>query len=64
MRARRYFLIMLLATMVATLACGPGTAPAGQPAMALLTSDRLESFRDAFNQASDQTRIVLLLSPT
>ena len=64
MRTHRFFWIMLLATVVATGACGPGTAPAGQPAMALITSDRLENFRDAFNQASDQIRVILLLSPT
>jgi hypothetical protein len=62
---RRLGASFLLATVV-TLgsACGPGTAPVGQPAMATLTKGNLESFREAFNQASGQTRIILLLSPT
>lgn len=49
---------------LAAIACGPGAAPTGQQPMAIITRDSLESFRTAFNEASDQTRVVLLLSPT
>jgi hypothetical protein len=45
-------------------ACGAGTAPPGQPPMAVLTAQALETVRQAFNQMSDRPRVVLLLSPT
>jgi len=65
MMARRSFRILLLAAVLAAGgACGPGTAPTGQPPMAQITRESVESFREAFNRASDQARIVLLLSPT
>lgn len=46
------------------VACGPGIAPAGQPPIAVLTAQTFETARQAFNQASDRPRVVLLLSPT
>lgn len=46
------------------VACGPGTTPAGQQPMAVLTAQTLETLRQDFNQASDRPRVVLLLSPT
>ena len=65
MMARRSLGILLLATAVAvTGACGPGTTPAGQPPMAAITRESVESLREAFNQTSDQTRVILLLAPT
>jgi hypothetical protein len=39
----------------------PGTAPAGQPAVSMVDLDR---FRQAFNAAADQPRLLVLLSPT
>ena len=40
------------------------TTPAGQPPLMDLTNESLGAFREQFNNASDQTRIILLLSPT
>ena len=54
----------LLITALSINACGPGTPPAGQPAMVVLTAQTLEMVRQEFNRAADQTRVVLLLSPT
>ena len=56
--------LFVSALTMSSVACGPGTAPAGQPPMARLATDTLESVRRAFNQASDHTRVILLLSPT
>jgi hypothetical protein len=38
--------------------------PAGQPSLSSLTSENLDQLRTAFNQASGDVRVVLLLSPT
>jgi len=40
------------------------TVPAGQPPLVSLTSSNFEQLRAAFNAASGEVRIVLLLSPT
>ena len=67
MKPQRLSLIgsaVLLAGALSVGACGPGRAPAGQPALAVLTDPTLETIRLQFNQAADQTRVVLLLSPT
>jgi hypothetical protein len=41
---------------------GGATVPAGQPALVTLTT--IDELRTAFNAASEEVRIVLLLSPT
>lgn len=56
--------VAVVVTLLSVGACGPGTAPAGQPPMVALTHQTLEAVRQQFNQAADQTRVVLLLSPT
>jgi hypothetical protein len=38
--------------------------PSGQPSLRPLDAAALDDFRQEFNQASDQVRVVLLLSPT
>jgi hypothetical protein len=38
--------------------------PAGQPSLSILTSENFDQLRTAFNQASEDVRVVLLLSPT
>jgi hypothetical protein len=43
---------------------GGATVPAGQPALVSLTTGNFDELRTAFNAASDEVRIVLLLSPT
>ena len=61
-------LIITLAMVVAAFglaACGPGTAPAGQSPMAVLSRPAgLDSFREQFNKAADRIRVIVLLSPT
>jgi hypothetical protein len=42
----------------------PRRTPAGQPALSRLDAPTLPAFRDAFNQATEETRVILLLSPT
>jgi hypothetical protein len=43
---------------------GGETVPAGQPPLVSLTSTNFDQLRTAFNAASGDVRIVLLLSPT
>jgi hypothetical protein len=43
---------------------GGDTVPAGQPPLVSLTSSNFDLLRTAFNGASGDVRIVLLLSPT
>ena len=43
---------------------GGAKVPAGQPPLASLTSANFDQFRTAFNAATGEVRIVLLLSPT
>jgi hypothetical protein len=43
---------------------GGQTVPAGQPPLLSLTSSNFDQLRTAFNGASGDVRIVLLLSPT
>jgi hypothetical protein len=38
--------------------------PPGQPPLTSLTQNNLDLFKNAFNGAGDETRLVLLLSPT
>ena len=63
-RRRLGGLLALAALTAGVIACGPGTAPPGQTPMAVLTEQTLQGLRQAFNQASDRPRVVLLLSPT
>lgn len=38
--------------------------PSGQPPLTSLTQNNLDQFKNAFNGAGDEARLVLLLSPT
>jgi len=38
--------------------------PKGQPPLTYLTNENLANFEAAFNNAADETRMLLLLSPT
>jgi len=42
----------------------PRRTPEGQPPLAVLQEGDLKPFEDAFDAATDSTRIVTLLSPT
>jgi len=41
-----------------------GHVPVGQPAFAELDTLKMDALREAFNSASDQVRVVILVSPT
>jgi len=43
---------------------GGARVPAGQPPLVSLTSGNFDQLRTAFNAASGEVRVVLLLSPT
>jgi hypothetical protein len=43
---------------------GGARVPAGQPPLVWLTPSNFDQLRSAFNAASGEVRIVLLLSPT
>jgi len=43
---------------------GPAKTPAGQPPLVALTPENFDQFQTQFNEASDNVRVVLLLSPT
>jgi hypothetical protein len=65
---KRLSIVTLLLT-IALLALGwyfygGSTVPAGQPPLVALTSANFDQLRAAFNAASGEVRIVLLLSPT
>lgn len=64
MMAHRIRTLLFAAMVAMSAACGPGTSPAGQPPMAVITPASMESLREAFNQTADHTRVILLLSPT
>ncbi len=42
----------------------PKMTPAGQPPLTALTSNNFDQLRTAFNAASEDVRVFLLLSPT
>jgi hypothetical protein len=62
-RALNVTVLLCSTGLVAAMLFGyvPGSAPAGQPAVAAL---QLDSFRQSFNAAADRTRVVALFSPT
>ncbi|HWF46644.1 MAG TPA: hypothetical protein VG168_06545 [Bryobacteraceae bacterium] len=43
---------------------GGGRVPDGQPPLQSLTRANITTIRNAFNAAKDDTRVLLLLSPT
>ena len=50
--------------LVAVYLLSPGKTPPGQPRLVSLSSERLFSFKEAFNAANSRTRVVAFLSPT
>jgi hypothetical protein len=66
--ARRTFgvagLIILIAAAVAWYRFAPGEAPVGQPPLVTIDASALESLRADFNRYSNETRVIVLLSPT
>jgi hypothetical protein len=73
MHLRRVFFTLTVALLaIATIAGAgfvwlkhsPRRTPAGQPALSRLDAATLPAFRDAFNAHADETRVIVLLSPT
>lgn len=62
------YIVLLIVAVLACLAYwyywGSSRTPPGQPPITSLTASNLDQFKQAFNNASDSTRLVLLLSPT
>ena len=66
--ARRTFsiagLVVLLAAVAAWYRLAPGEAPGGQPPLLMIDSGTLEGLKAEFNRNANETRLIVLLSPT
>jgi hypothetical protein len=66
---KRLLSILAVLVLIGLLALGRHfysgkTVPVGQPPLVSITSTNFDQLRSAFNAASGEVRIVLLLSPT
>ena len=57
-------LIVLIAAAVAWYRFAPGEVPVGQPPLVTIDVSALDDLRADFNRHSNETRIIVLLSPT
>lgn len=57
-------IVVLLAAAVAWYRFAPGEAPGGQPPLVAIDAEALEGLRADFNRYANETRLILLLSPT
>jgi hypothetical protein len=57
-------LVVLIGAAVAWYRFAPGEAPAGQPPLVTLDAAALDGLRADFNRHFNQTRVIVLLSPT
>jgi hypothetical protein len=57
-------LVVLIAAVAAWYRFAPGEAPAGQPALVTIDAAALEGLRGDFNRHANETRLIVLLSPT
>jgi hypothetical protein len=57
-------LVVLIAAAVAWYRFAPGEAPSGQPPLVTIDAAALEGLRSDFNRDPNQTRLIVLLSPT
>ena len=66
--ARRTFgiagLVVLIAAAAAWYRLAPGEAPVGQPPIVTVDATSLEGLRADFNRYANETRLIVLLSPT
>lgn len=63
----RYVFLLVAAILAITIFWyywGSSRPPHGQPPLTSLTPSNLDQFKKSFNEATDRTRLVLLLSPT
>jgi hypothetical protein len=62
------YVVLLMVALLAFLAYwyywGSSRTPLGQPPLTSLTPGNLDQFKQAFNDAADRTRLLLLVSPT
>lgn len=56
--------VLLVAAALMSGCGGAGRAPAGQPPLLNLTAANFTALPQAFNAASGEVRVLLLLSPT
>lgn len=67
---KRWHLLLAASLVLALLGAyawyhvAPRQTPAGQPPLVVLEAASLPSFERAFNESSDHTRLLVLLSPT
>jgi hypothetical protein len=57
-------LVVLIAAAVAWSRFAPGEAPPGQPPLVTIDATALEGLRAEFNRNANETRLIVLLSPT
>lgn len=57
-------LVVLIAAAVAWYRLAPGAAPASQLPLVTIDAAALESLRADFNRYANETRLIVLLSPT
>jgi hypothetical protein len=57
-------LLLLTAASVAWYRFAPGEVPAGQPPLVTIDAKALEGLRADFNRYENDTKLVVLLSPT
>jgi hypothetical protein len=57
-------LVVLIAAAVAWYRFAPGEVPVGQPPLVTIDWAALEGLKADFNRYSNETRVIVLLSPT
>jgi len=57
-------LVVLIAAALAWYGFAPGEAPPGQPPLVTIDATALEGLRAEFNRNANETRFIVLLSPT
>jgi len=57
-------LVVLMAAALAWYRFAPGEAPPGQPPLVTIDAAGLEGLRAEFNRNANETRLIVLLSPT
>jgi hypothetical protein len=55
---------VILLALAAWDTWAPVHAPSGQPPMTVLTAENFKQFQNDFNEAPQEVRLLLLLSPT
>ena len=56
--------LVVLITAVAWYRFAPGEVPAGQPPLVTIDAAALDGLKADFNRHSNETRVIVLLSPT